>query len=107
MLVRIRAALRRPRRRAAVVCAVVFLGAAIATAHTDVGGHHMGDTAAMCWAALVAGAMAVGGRPTLGRVVPGAPRPAGIELPTEPARALRCTPSRARGDPAVLQVFRR
>jgi peptidoglycan/LPS O-acetylase OafA/YrhL len=107
MLGRIRAVLRRRRWRATVLCAVVLLGAVVTTAHTSGGHHHMGQAAAMCLAVLAAGAAAAAAVPALGRLVPQAPRPVDARCPHGPILVAVRPPWRPRGDPALLQVFRR
>jgi hypothetical protein len=100
-----RARLRRRRGRLAIVCAVVLLGASVATAHTSVGVDHMGEAAAMCLA-VIAGGAAVAALPVLAVEAPLRRAP----LPLGPLCALPglqpIVPHAARGDPALLQVFR-
>jgi hypothetical protein len=102
-----RGLLRRRRRRAAILCAVVLLGAMVAAAHTSVADDHMGQAATMCLAVVAAGGAAAAALPALGRAlarpatVIGATWPEASDLPA-PAQVCR-----ARGDPSVLQVFRR
>jgi len=90
-----------------VLCAVVLLGAVVTTAHTGGGHDHMGPTAAMCLAVVAAGAVAVAAVPGLGLFVPQAPRPVDARCPRGPVLPAVRPPWHARGDPALLQVFRR
>ena len=98
----------RPRGvRAIAVVLVAALGVAVWSAHVMPGDHHMGEAVAMCLAVVAIGA-AVVAAPRMGRLLPAVPRPcsspppaAGAVLPSAPA------PGRARGHPALLQVFRR
>lgn len=90
----------------AVVCTVALLGVSVASAHTSVGVDHMGEVTAVCMAILVGGA-AVAGLPDLGLRAPLRRSPLGLgALPTLP-RLQPVVRHAARGDPAVLQVFRR
>jgi peptidoglycan/LPS O-acetylase OafA/YrhL len=98
---------RRRRWRATLLCAVVLLGAVVTTAHTSGGHAHMGQTAAMCLAVLAAGAAVAATVPTLGRFVPQAPRAVDARRPNVPVPIAVRPPWRARGDPSLLQVFRR
>jgi hypothetical protein len=107
MLGRVREPLRRRRRRAAVGCVVLFLGASLAAAHSSVADHHMSEAAGMCLAVLAAGTVAVAAGPGLGRLLPERPRPVRSVGPPLPLVASPAGPSRARGDPSLLQVFRR
>jgi hypothetical protein len=107
MLGRLRGLLRQRRRRAAILCAVGLLGATVAAAHTSVADDHMGQAATMCLAVMAAGGAAVATLPALGRL---RPRPSTLVGATCVAMSDLPTPAgvyRARGDPAVLQVFRR
>jgi peptidoglycan/LPS O-acetylase OafA/YrhL len=106
MLERVRARIRRRRVRLAVVCAVVLLGATVATAHTNVAVDHMGQAAAMCLAIVVGGttvaALAAFARPDT------RPRaPVRLGDPSAGSLATHALAHRPRGDPALLQVFRR
>jgi hypothetical protein len=96
----------RRRGRFAVVCAIALLGVTVTTAHSSVAADHMGEAAVMCLAVLAGGA-AVAALPALALRAPlgrarldlGGPRPA--------PRLQLVVPHAARGDPALLQVFRR
>jgi hypothetical protein len=101
-----RARLRRRRGRLAVVCAVALLGASVATAHTSVGVDHMGEAAAMCLAILVGGAT-VAALPAAALPGPLRRRPHELAGPSAPPELRPFIPHSARGDPALLQVFRR
>jgi hypothetical protein len=89
-----------------VICAVALLSATIATAHSGVADQHMGEAAAMCLAVVVGGAV-VAALPSLG--ARHSFRRAALELgaPNAPFRLTSPPRHHARGDPAVLQVFRR
>lgn len=102
MLGRLRARIRRA--RLAVVCAVVFLGAIVAAADTNVAEHHMGDTAAMCMDLVVTGAT-VAALAALDRLVP--QPPLRLHAPRPASSVSHAVPHRPRGDPALIQVFRR
>jgi hypothetical protein len=107
MLGRTRGLLRQRRRRAAILCAVVLLGATVAAAHTSVADDHVGQAATMCLAVMAAGGAAVAALPVLGRLLP---RPHALVGTTRLARSDLPAPAgvhRARGDPSVLQIFRR
>jgi peptidoglycan/LPS O-acetylase OafA/YrhL len=106
MLETTRARLRRRRGRAAVVCAVALLGAAVATAHTSVAGDHMGEAAAMCLA-IVAGGAAVAALPALAGPLPRQRPPLELSPPAAPLLLKHAVPHLARGDPSLLQVFQR
>jgi peptidoglycan/LPS O-acetylase OafA/YrhL len=107
MLGGVRGLLRRRRRRAAILCAVVLLGATVTAVHTSVADDHMGHATTMCLAVMAAGGAAVAVLPGLGRLLlrpPTLVSATGLALPDLPSPARRY---RARGDPSVLQVFRR
>jgi peptidoglycan/LPS O-acetylase OafA/YrhL len=106
MLGRTRARLRRRRGRLAIVCAVALLGASVATAHTSVATEHMGEAAAMCLAILAGGA-AVAALRALALQAPLRRAPLALGGPGTLPRLEPIVPYAARGDPAVLQVFRR
>jgi hypothetical protein len=106
MLGRVRARFRGRRGRLAVACATVFLGVAIATAHTSVGEHHVGETAAMCLAVVV-GCAAVAALPAFARPAPRPRPPLRLVTPRPASCVTHAVPHRPRGDPARLQVFRR
>ena len=97
----------RRRRRAAVLCAVVLLGATVTAAHTSVAHDHMGQAATMCLAVMAAGGATVAALPAPGRLLP---RPSTLVGATGVAVSDLPAPAgvhRARGDPSVLQIFRR
>lgn len=98
--------LRRRGRRFVVVCAVVLAGVLVTAAHSSAADDHMGEAVAMCIAVLATGAAAAA-LPSLGRWLPRAPRPVDAVCPALPLVAIDAAPPPARGDPAVLQVFRR
>jgi hypothetical protein len=102
----VRAALRRRNRRVAVLITVVLVAAGVTAAHSSVADDHMGEAAAMCVAVLATGATAAA-LPALRQWPPRAPRPLDIAVPAVVAAAAAEPPTRARGDPALLQVFRR
>jgi hypothetical protein len=106
MLESVRARFRRRRGRLAVGCAVVLLGGTVAVAHTSVAADHMGEAAAMCLAIMVGGA-AVAALPALAGPVPRRRAPLRIGGPGTPSRLTHTVPHLPRGDPALLQVFRR
>lgn len=104
MLDRVRAMLR---SRRALVCVVVLIGAAVATAHSSAGDDHMGEAVSMCLAVMALGAAAVAALPALGRWLPRPPRPTDDFPPARPVAAAAVPGWHARGDPAAfLQVFR-
>jgi hypothetical protein len=99
--------LRRRRRRAAIGCAVIVLGATVTVAHSNVADrHHMGEVAVMCLAVLIAGAVVAAARPSPGHLIPPPARPTDDPFPTQPEAGVRATPASARGDPPLIQVFR-
>ena len=106
MLELLRARLRRRRGRLAVMCAFLLLSATVATAHSSLADPHMGEAAAMCLAIVVGGA-AVAAAPSLGPRL--SFRRAAVEIgdANGPLAPRRWAPQLPRGDPAVLQVFRR
>ena len=89
-----------------VVCAVALLGVSVTTAHTSVGVDHMGEAAAMCLAIVATGA-AVAALPALALPAPLRRAPLGLGRPCTPTRLTHFVAHAARGDPALLQVFRR
>lgn len=100
-------ALKRPRLRAPALAAVITLALLMGLAHSGVEADHMGKAAAICMAIAASAAIAVTARPRLGRLLPSAPRPTDWGGPQEGALCPALPYGRARGDPAVLQVFRR
>jgi hypothetical protein len=106
MLDTLRARLRRRRGRVAIVSAVALLGAAVAMAHTSVADDHMGEAAAICLAIVVSGA-AVAALPALGGLLPRPRAPLELGGPRIAPQGELWAPGLPRGDPALLQVFRR
>lgn len=100
-------ALRRHNVRLLAVAVFASLGLTVGLAHSGLERDHMGEAAAMCLAVAASTAIAVAAAPRLGRLVARPSRPASWS-PPEPARdcGVRAD-GRARGHPAVLQVFRR
>jgi len=99
-------ALRRRRFRLAATVSVVAVALTVGLAHSAVRGDHMGKAAAICLAVVASAATTIAAAPRLGRIVQ-APRgrPASaVSMPGEPLWRVRT--ARARGHPAVLQVFR-
>lgn len=107
MLGGVRGLLRQRRRRAAILSAVVLLGVAVAAAHTSVADHHMGEAATVCVAMVAAGGAVVAALPMLSRW-PHEPPPLIGAIGVATSHVLvRPALYHARGDPSVLQVFRR
>lgn len=105
MLGRTRARLLRRRGRLAVVCAVALLGVTVTTAHSSLAADQMGEAAAMCLAILAGGA-AVAALPALALRAPLRRAPIDLGGPSTAHRLQLVVPHAARGDPALLQVFR-
>lgn len=89
-----------------VIGAVALLGVSVATAHSGVGVDHVGEAAAMCLA-IIAGGAAVAALPALALPAPLRRAPLELGQPSAPLRLRHVVPHAARGDPALLQVFRR
>jgi hypothetical protein len=107
MLCSVRGLLRQRRRRAAILFAVLLVGVAVAAAHTSVADDHMGEAATVCLAVMAAGGAVVAALPTFGRLLP-RPLVSVGEIGLTTSVVLSQTGLyRARGDPSVLQVFRR
>jgi hypothetical protein len=106
MLGRTRARLRRRRGRVAVVLAIALLGVTVASAHTSIRVDHMSEAAAVCLAVLVGGT-SVAAVHGLGGSAPRIRGPRESAHPSAPPRLQHFVPPTARGDPALLQVFRR
>lgn len=107
MFVLINSVVRRQRRRVVAVMAVLALAGVVTTAHSAMGGDHMGDAAVMCVAVLavagVAVLAAVAGAPRSWLPVRWTRRPSGAaHLPLVVLVPL----PRARAGPSALQVFR-
>jgi hypothetical protein len=105
MALRLRALLRSPRRRLALMLVSVGLAGAIELTHAVPGADHMGQGAAMCLAVLAISAVAVASAPRMGRWFPSPPRPRDERRPVLTAARV-FHGALARGDPADLQVFR-
>ena len=106
MLEGVRAWLRRRRGRFAIACAVALLATSVATAHSSIGTGHMGETAAVCLAIVVGGAT-VAALPALAGPVARQRAPLRLADPSAPLPVMHAVPQLARGDPTLLQVFRR
>ena len=98
--------LTRRRGRSAVVCAIALLGVTVGVAHSSVTADQMGEAAAMCVAVLAVGA-AVSSLPALAVRVPLRRAPLDLRRPRTAAQLQLVVAHAARGDPALLQVFRR
>jgi hypothetical protein len=90
----------------AVIGTIAVLGATVAMAHTSVADVHMGEAAVMCLA-IVAGGAAVAALPTMSDQAPLRRGELRLEARVAGVPLKRSAPHRPRGDPAVLQVFRR
>jgi hypothetical protein len=106
MLDVLRARLRRRRGRLAVMGAIAVLGATVAISHSSVADSHMGEAAAICLAIVVGGA-AVAALPRLSDRAPFGRSEVQPGRPRTPFALGLSAPPLPRGDPAVLQVFRR
>ena len=100
-------ALRRRNVRIFAVATVASLGLMVGLAHSGVGSDHMGEAAAMCLAIAAGAAVAVAAAPQLGRFVAPPLRPVIWSAPAPDRDLGRRADGRARGHPAVSQVFRR
>jgi hypothetical protein len=78
----------------------------VAVAHTSIADDHMGEAATVCLAVLAGGA-ALAALPALSGPVPRPRAPLRLGGPSQSLRVLCAVPYRPRGDPALLQVFRR
>lgn len=78
----------------------------VAVTHTSIADDHMGEAAAVCLAVLAGGA-ALAALPALSGPVPRPRAPLRLDGPTPSLHVPRAVPHRPRGDPALLQVFRR
>lgn len=78
----------------------------VAVTHTSIADDHMGEAAAVCLAVLAGGA-ALAALPALSGPVPRPRAPLRLDGPTTSLYVPRAVPHRPRGDPALLQVFRR
>lgn len=99
--------LRRRWVQALAVATVASLGLMVGLAHSGVGADHMGETATMCLAIAAGTAVAVASAPQLGRLVAPPLRPVSWSALAPDCSHGRPAAGRARGHPAVLQVFRR
>ncbi len=99
--------LRRRNVRVLAVATVASLGLMVGLAHSGVGDDHMGEAAAMCLAIAASIAVAVAAAPRLGRLVASPLRPVNWSELAPSRDHGRPADGRARGHPAVLQVFRR
>ena len=107
MFAALNAALRRQRRRLAMVAIMLGLAGAVVTAHSIMAGDHMGDGVMMCLAVAETAVIAIGAALVVGVTM--ALRARGlIAAPGFPActyvPAPRSVPARA--GPPLLQVFR-
>jgi peptidoglycan/LPS O-acetylase OafA/YrhL len=106
MLARVRRRFRQRRGWPILACAVVLLGATVAMAHTSMADDHMGEAAAVCVAVLAGGA-ALAALPALADPVPRQRAPLRLAGPNTSPAVVCAVPHRPRGDPSLLQVFRR
>lgn len=106
MLAHVRRRFRQRRGWPILACAVVVLGATVAMAHTSIADDHMGETAAVCVAVLAGGA-ALAALPALAGPVLRQRAPLRLTGPSASTHVVCAVPHRPRGDPALLQVFRR
>ncbi len=99
-------AMRRGRLRVAALAAVLALGVLVGLAHSGIETDHMGKAVAVCLAVAASAAVAAIAGPRLGRLLPRVAR--ARSWPKLPATSFRTgsVDGCARGDPAVLQVFR-
>ncbi len=98
---------RRRGRHAVAIVIAITLGGFVAAAHSGIGSDHMGEAVAMCVAVTATAAVAVAAVPALGRLLPASPRARSWNVPASFVRLSPLDLARARGHPAVLQVFRR
>lgn len=106
MLARVRRRFRQRRGWPILACGVVLLGVTVAVAHSSVADDHMGEAAAMC-VAIVAGGAALAALPALSGPVPRQRAPLRLGGTSASPHAMCAVAHRPRGDPALLQVFRR
>ena len=107
MLWAVNSALRRQRRRLVMVAVMLGLAGAVVTAHSVMGGDHMGDGVVMCLAVAQSAVIAVGTALGVGLALSrrfgwliGAPAPCALGHVPAP----QSVPARA--GPPDLQVFR-
>jgi hypothetical protein len=103
----LRRKLRRRQARVVTAALIAAIALSVGMAHSAMGSVHIGDAVVMCLAIAVATA-ALAAAPRLSRRLPPQPRP---RKRTEPL-LIRAVPApiqlgRGRGDPSLLQVFRR
>ena len=99
-------AMRRGRFRVAALAAVLTLGVFVGLAHSGIETGHMGKAVAICLAVATSAAVTVAAGPRLGRLLPRVARALNWPEPPISPFCTRSVDGRARGDPAVLQVFR-
>jgi hypothetical protein len=107
VFVALNTALRRQRRRLAMLAVMLGLAGAVVTAHSVTAGDHMGDGVVMCLAVAESAVIAIGAAIVVGVAV--AYRPYWfLAVPSPGASAYvpgpRSVPARA--GPALLQAFR-
>jgi hypothetical protein len=100
-------ALRRQRRRLAMLAVMLGLAGAVVTAHSVTAGDHMGDGVVMCLAVAETAVIAIGAALVVGVAVACRPRWL-IAVPSPGASAYVPAPWSvpARAGPPLLQVFR-
>lgn len=107
MLIALNCSIRLQRRRLMSLAAILAISGAIVTAHSAIGGDHMGDGTAMCVAVLEAGALAVAAVASAPSSAPLAELWTRLPRVLDPSLVLGRPPEpRARATPTVLQVFR-
>jgi hypothetical protein len=108
MLIALNRSLRLQRRRLMSLAAVLAVSGAIVTAHSAMGGDHMGGGAAACVAVLEIGALAVAAVASAPACAPLTELWARLPRPLAAVRPELAWPPepRARAAPTVLQVFR-
>jgi hypothetical protein len=107
VFVALNVAIRRQRRRLAMVAVMLGLAGVVVTAHSVMAGDHVGDGVAMCLAVAETAIVAVGAALVVGVTM--AQRPRWLTAAPAP-RALAYVPAPqsapARAGPSLLQVFR-
>ena len=99
-------AMRRGRLRVVALAAVLALGVFVGLAHSGIETDHMGKAVAVCLAVAASAAVTANAGPRLGRLLPRVARARSWPKPPTVSFRTRRVDGRARGDPAVLQVFR-